>query len=528
MLRFLLSFCLVCGSPSLWGQEEAGPGSGYALSFDGVNDFIDLGNEYDDLELPIAISAWIFLDVRGLGTIFASQDNSLTYNGFHFYVLQSSIVIEYGDGLGIGAEFRRGKAGDVENISGKWIHVAAVVRGPSEIDLFLNGVNVGGRYIGNSQKVMMSNFPAERAQIGYRSVGGINYHFQGMIDEIRLWNRTLTEGEIRDQMCRKITGNENGLVGYWDFDEAKGSITVEKSSNHIVGRLVGSPRRVYSGAPIGDESIFAYRDKWQGVELSLEDSLDIVTVKNIQGDPNGIHIYKVRQLPSQTGDLNFITTSKHYFGIYGANRGSEIFFDVNYLHNEQPVCRVFSRLDNSIRSWTESNSHVNTFSDRCELIRELYGTTLQIDLGPDEAPCDVSPRTLKSLSDTTGFTFLWQDGSSLSTLDVSNYGTYWLSVGNGCTSTQDTLKISEVVTDELVIPNVFTPNGDPLNQYFQVDQRIFGGRLTIYDNWGKEVYRSVNYQNDWDGEDLPSGVYFYSLSGGECITEKKGTLTIFR
>jgi hypothetical protein len=527
MLRFAVCFCLLCSCQSLWAQGEAG--SGYALSFDGVDDYVDLGNVYDDLELPMTISAWIYLDVRGLGSIFASQNNSQTYNGFHFFVVQTAIIIEYGDGLGaVGPDFRRGKSGAVEGISDKWVHVAAVVRGPSDIDLFLNGVDIGGKYIGNSQELVNSNFPLERAQIGYRAVRGVNYHFQGMMDELRIWNRTLTENEIREQMCRKLTGLEPGLVGYWDFDEAKGSILVDKSPNHFDGVQVGAPRRVFSGAPIGDESISMYRDDWQGAELLLQDSLDRVTVKNIKGNPTGLHIYKVRQMPSQTTNLNLLTVSKPYFGIYTANRDTESIFDVSYLHNERAVCKVYARFNNSIRSWTEDVSQLVNFSDRRELIKELQGTPVEFDLGPDEAPCSVTPRILRSLKDTTGFTFLWQDGSSLSTYPVSDFGTYWLTVSNGCTEAQDTVKISEVVANDLRIPNVFTPNADPFNQYFEVDQRLVGGWLTVYDKWGMEVYRSVSYQNDWDGADLPTGVYFYSLSGGQCINEKKGALTILR
>ena len=37
-------------------------GSGHAISFDGVDDYIDLGNIYDDLLLPASVSAWIYQD----------------------------------------------------------------------------------------------------------------------------------------------------------------------------------------------------------------------------------------------------------------------------------------------------------------------------------------------------------------------------------------------------------------------------------------------------------------------------------
>jgi gliding motility-associated-like protein len=79
-----------------------------------------------------------------------------------------------------------------------------------------------------------------------------------------------------------------------------------------------------------------------------------------------------------------------------------------------------------------------------------------------------------------------------------------------------------------MIPNVFTPNGDQLNENFSIDERMIGGALMVFDRWGAKVYENSNYQNEWDGDDLPSGVYYYVLNGGDCIDQKKGTLSILR
>ena len=119
------------------------------------------------------------------------------------------------------------------------------------------------------------------------------------MDELRIFNRSLSETEIRDQMCKKLSGNEPGLIGYWTFDETSGNVLKDKSPNHFDGLLVGNPTRVFSGAPIGDESVYLYPNGWTNTTLKLDD----IEAVNIQGNPAGLHIYKVRDIPSQTGGL---------------------------------------------------------------------------------------------------------------------------------------------------------------------------------------------------------------------------------
>jgi gliding motility-associated-like protein len=68
------------------------------------------------------------------------------------------------------------------------------------------------------------------------------------------------------------------------------------------------------------------------------------------------------------------------------------------------------------------------------------------------------------------------------------------------------------------IPNVFTPNNDGVNDFFE----LFGGvgpfSLQIFNRWGQMIYSSDDYQNNWDGtfkgEPVADGVYTYYL---ECL-----------
>jgi gliding motility-associated-like protein/uncharacterized repeat protein (TIGR01451 family) len=85
----------------------------------------------------------------------------------------------------------------------------------------------------------------------------------------------------------------------------------------------------------------------------------------------------------------------------------------------------------------------------------------------------------------------------------------------------------------LVITNVFTPNGDGVNDTFVVPglDTYSDNELTIINRWGNTVYQKTNYKNDWDGHGMVEGTYFYVLraknKAGAWDTYK-GYLTLLR
>ena len=54
-------------------------------------------------------------------------------------------------------------------------------------------------------------------QIG--AIRAYEVFFNGLIDEVLLWNFARTEAEIQSIMNSILTGKEEGLVGYWNFDD---------------------------------------------------------------------------------------------------------------------------------------------------------------------------------------------------------------------------------------------------------------------------------------------------------------------
>jgi gliding motility-associated-like protein len=85
-------------------------------------------------------------------------------------------------------------------------------------------------------------------------------------------------------------------------------------------------------------------------------------------------------------------------------------------------------------------------------------------------------------------------------------------------------------THPITVPNVFTPNGDGYNQYFFIPkiELYKEAELSVVDRWGKSVYKSNGYKNDWDGDDLSTGVYYYVLDLKKRNTVIKGIVNIVK
>jgi gliding motility-associated-like protein len=89
------------------------------------------------------------------------------------------------------------------------------------------------------------------------------------------------------------------------------------------------------------------------------------------------------------------------------------------------------------------------------------------------------------------------------------------------------------IMHDLFIPNVFTPNNDGANDFFIIPGLPAYSALLVFDRSGKEVYRSEEYQNNWDGTDkfndpLPEDSYWYILITPGLSRNHKGHVYIKR
>lgn len=88
----------------------------------------------------------------------------------------------------------------------------------------------------------------------------------------------------------------------------------------------------------------------------------------------------------------------------------------------------------------------------------------------------------------------------------------------------------------VIVPNAFSPNGDGINDYFNVQYRLIRTfEIKIFDRWGNQVYQSQDVNFRWDGtvggNPAPEGTYVYIVTGTTTTqdpVEVGGSFTLIR
>lgn len=228
------------GKPLIPVVSKTGFGE-YALEFDGSNDcYIDCGTDLV-LDRGITVEAWI-KPQSGTGHV-VNRGGSWSESGYSLFLFKNKIRTELQKP---GAHFIfDGPA----SILDRWQHVAFTWDDRSKtIILYLNGNPSSSP----KQFTGPLEMPSQSLAIGKNERRG--YGFHGEIDEVRIWNRALSEAEINANLHYRLEGNEPGLEAYWRFDEDTGNTVRDLTGNGHDGTLSGSYRWVSSDAPIGERS----------------------------------------------------------------------------------------------------------------------------------------------------------------------------------------------------------------------------------------------------------------------------------
>jgi gliding motility-associated-like protein len=191
-------------------------------------------------------------------------------------------------------------------------------------------------------------------------------------------------------------------------------------------------------------------------------------------------------------------------------------------------------------TWTVDDG-VCSSSDQVSITFFEVGPPIQVDAGTDQRLALQNSTSLYG-SATNGAVVEWSvlAGSGYFTHPTSvttdveglavGLNTFVLSAWMGnCASGHDTVI---VIVDDFFIPEGFSPNGDGVNDRFEITgmEAFPGSEFQVFDRAGMLVYEHASYDNSWDGRskngrDLPDGTYFYILNLG---TERtyNGSITL--
>jgi len=131
--------------------------------------------------------------------------------------------------------------------------------------------------------------------------------------------------------------------------------------------------------------------------------------------------------------------------------------------------------------------------------------------------------------------FSWTPDCSIK--DKTEFKVYFNVTEEACQPTSPeplavTFRINYEAVATFIPANIFTPNNDGKNDFFELPDlppdfcsSIFTN-IKIFNRWGKQVYQSTTRQFKWDGNDVTDGVYFYVINYSD--KEFKGTVTKVR
>ena len=218
--------------------EFAIEGTGFTpatgISFDGTDDHISINHNSAFNTNTFTVEGYFKTSTSTDSAIISKYDN-VNDNGFSIQVNTSGRLQLYYQSSNTDITINS----NIVVNDGNWHHFT-VVFGNGERKMYVDGVEVHNTTYSGTPDVPTNT---EKLFIGYSDYTS-NY-FPGELDDIRFWSRALCSDEILGQQSCELTGNESGLVAYYDLNEgnvaannASATIADDATSNNLDGTLM--------------------------------------------------------------------------------------------------------------------------------------------------------------------------------------------------------------------------------------------------------------------------------------------------
>lgn len=338
---------------------QSKPGSGNAMTYDGVNDYTSVPSPVYN---AYTIETWVkftgttanknvivLTNASGPGSTWSHQIRTSNTGKFQHY--------NY-DGSG------NNVVGTTTINQNQWYHVCITAQNNSTARLFVNGVEEGTPISVGTLWTLGTEF-----RIASSTGGGAGI-LNGQVDEFRVWNTVLTPDQIRARICRKITPEDPlypHLVLNLNFDENAGNTAFDVSSNNRNGTHVNGPGNILSGASIGNSSTYQYAGAASSANLTKAPLGDFTATLS-GGTAAGIHVYQVNENPWSRIGIDSMTSNEGYFGVFVAN-GNAANYTAKYHYTgyggvaNEYYLNLYKRDHNADNSWENASATLNVDSN---------------------------------------------------------------------------------------------------------------------------------------------------------------------
>ncbi len=222
-----------------FGVESTGNYPGTALDFDGTDDYVNCGTGAQITgNGPRTIEAWAYAESFNEGGIFQAGATGTNLADFSLRTLTSDNqwrIQLWGSDMDV----------TLNNSKNSWHHYCLTYDGDTTVKLY---------YDGNLEATKYATLNTGSHDVWFGRWW--NNYFDGKIDEVRIWNTALDSTQIRENMCRTLSGHETGLVSYWQMNDSTGNIASEVvgSNDGTLTNMDTANCWVNSTAPVPFES----------------------------------------------------------------------------------------------------------------------------------------------------------------------------------------------------------------------------------------------------------------------------------
>ena len=166
------------------------------FSLDGVNDYIDLGNNLDfDGSTPFSFSAWVYINTgTGIKTIISKMSNVLPSTGYLFFVNNRVLQVILRETASTNEIYNYSSSTAVPVTS--WCHCMVTYDGSknaSGMKLYVNGIL--------NNIIFTDNFTGSSSNTNSANIGarfGSDFFMNGLVDEVGVWDRELSASEVTE------------------------------------------------------------------------------------------------------------------------------------------------------------------------------------------------------------------------------------------------------------------------------------------------------------------------------------------